>query len=281
MSIFLAVLLFFAASQIYWAWQGYRFAARHIRSRVLLWIVCGAVFAAYLAAYQFNFGVWRQHRTSVHLTPSDALLVAPFLWWVSASLIAFLVVILFAIPQRIVGSARRLVARRSVSIPEIQSPARRQFLQQTATVAAAAPFFAGAYGLLYGRLNLEVTTQTIRLPRLPSAFDGFRICQLSDIHIGPFMPAEEIRKYAAIANAQKAEMIVLTGDFVTFDPTTQGAVVDALRGLRAPFGVFGSWATTTLGRASKTRSRNCSDRRACGFSAEPMCPSPPAVNPLT
>jgi uncharacterized protein len=53
------------------------------------------------------------------------------------------------------------------------------------------------------------------------------------------MPAEEIRKYVAIANAQKAEMIVLTGDFVTFDPSTQEAVVDALRGLRAPFGIYG------------------------------------------
>jgi predicted MPP superfamily phosphohydrolase len=54
------------------------------------------------------------------------------------------------------------------------------------------------------------------------------------------MPADEIRKYVAIANAQKAEMIVLTGDFVTFDPSTQEPVVDALRGLRAPFGVYGS-----------------------------------------
>jgi hypothetical protein len=99
---------------------------------------------------------------------------------------------------------------------------------------------AGAYGLLYGRLNLETTAQTIILPRLPRAFEGFRICQLSDIHIGPFMPAEEIRKYVAIANAQKAEMVVLTGDFVTFDPNTQQAVVEALSGLRAPFGVYGS-----------------------------------------
>ena len=37
----------------------------------------------------------------------------------------------------------------------------------------------------------------------------------------------------------KPDLIVLTGDFVTFDPRTQGAVVDALSGLKAPFGVFG------------------------------------------
>src|SRR5215472_17744114 len=102
----------------------------------------------------------------------------------------------------------------------------------------AAPFVAGAYGMLYGRLNLETTAPVIYLDALPRQFEGFRICQLSDIHIGPFMPAEEIRKYVAIANAQKAEMAVLTGDFVTFDPATQQAVVEALSGLRAPFGVY-------------------------------------------
>ncbi len=228
MSIFSTVLLIFGVSQLYWAWRGYSFAAARIRSRGRRWAVCGAVLAAYLTVYRFNFGAWRQHGTPVHLTLSDALLAAPFLWWVASSLIAFLVVILFAIPQGIVGGVRWLVARRRAAGLEIQSPARRQFLGRTAAVAAGAPFVAGAYGLLYGRLNLQVTTETVRFPRLPRAFEGFRICQLSDIHIGPFMPVEEIRKYAAIANAQKAEMIVLTGDFVTFDPGTQQAVVDAL-----------------------------------------------------
>src|ERR1035441_7629411 len=65
------------------------------------------------------------------------------------------------------------------------------------TVAAGAPFVGGGYGLLYGRLNLETTAQPIRIARLPRAFEGFRICQLSDIHIGPFMPSSEIRKYVA------------------------------------------------------------------------------------
>ena len=104
---------------------------------------------------------------------------------------------------------------------------------------AAAPFVAGAYGLFYGRLNLETPTQPIHLDRLPAAFDGFRIAQLSDIHIGPFMTEEQIRKYVAIANAMKPDLVALTGDFVTWDPATQRAVVEALAGLRAPFGVFG------------------------------------------
>jgi len=240
MSIFSVALLFFAVSQFYWAWRGYRFAAARIRSRGRLWMLCALVLAVYAVLYEFNLGGWRQAATPVRLTLPDALLAAPFLWWAASSLFGFFVVILFAIPQGIVGGARWLVSRLRANRPEIPSPERRQFLGRTAAVAAGVPFVAGAYGLLYGRLNLQVTTQPIRLPRLPRAFDGFRICQLSDIHIGPFMPAEEIRKYVAIANAQKADMVVLTGDFVTFDPNTQQAVVDALRGLRAPFGVYGS-----------------------------------------
>jgi predicted MPP superfamily phosphohydrolase len=239
MSIFSTLLLIFGISQLYWAWRGYSFAAAHIRSRVRRWAVCGAVLVAYVTLYQFNLGAWRERETPVHLTLFDALLAAPFLWWAASSLFGFLVAILFAIPQAIVGGVRWLAARRRAAGPEIQSPVRRVFLERTAAVASGAPFVAGAYGLLYGRLNLQIAPQTIRLARLPRAFEGFRICQLSDIHIGPFMPAEEIRKYAAIANAQKAEMIVLTGDFVTFDPDTQEAVVDAFRGLRAPFGVYG------------------------------------------
>jgi len=242
MSIFSIILLVFGVSQVYWAWRGYSFAAARIRSRGRRLAVCGLALVVYLLLYQLNMGAWRDRVTPVHLTLGDALLSAPFLWWAASSLIAFLVAIPFDVSRGIVGGVRWVLARRRAAgypLGPLQSPARRDFLEQVATVATAAPFVAGAYGLLYGRLNLETTTPAIRLPRLPRAFDGFRICQLSDIHIGPFMPAEEIRKYAAIANAQKADLIVLTGDFVTFDPRTQHAVVEALSGLRAPFGIYG------------------------------------------
>lgn len=240
MSIFGIALLIFGISQLYWAWRGYRFAARHIRSRARRLAACAAVLAVYVVMYEYAMGGWRERGTPIHWTAFDTFVVAPFLCWAASSLFGFLVAVVFAVPQGIVEGVRWLLARRRAARPEIESPPRRIFLARTASVATAAPFVAGAYGALYGRLNLEITPQPIRLPRLPRAFEGFRIAQLSDIHIGPYMTSEEIRKYVAIANAQKAEMIVLTGDFVTFDPSTQEAVVDALRDLRAPYGVFGS-----------------------------------------
>jgi hypothetical protein len=240
MSIFSIAILIFGISQLYWAWRGYHWLATRISSKGRRWALCAVVLALYLVDYQFNMGAWRARSSPVRLTASDALLAAPFLWWAASSFFAFVIVLLLAIPKGIAKGLRK-VRDQERRAPVVQkSPSRRDVLHYAANAAVGAPFVAGAYGLLYGRLNLQVTPQPIHLPRLPQAFEGFRICQLSDIHIGPFMPAEEIRKYVAIANAQKADMIVLTGDFVTFDPATQGPVVDALRGLRAPYGVYGS-----------------------------------------
>jgi len=121
----------------------------------------------------------------------------------------------------------------------LSSPSRRRFLERTAMVVGTVPFAAGAYGMIFERVDLETTWQQIRLARLPHAFDGFRIAQLSDIHIGPFMSEAEIRRVVEITNRLKADLIVLTGDYVTWDPSTQGAVVNVLAGLKAPYGVFG------------------------------------------
>ena len=232
--IVLAILL---VSQVYWAVRGLKLARRRIRSRGPRLAVCGAVLAFYLLAFAYYTGRIGGRSTPVTLTLPDALLSAPLAWWIASSLVAFLVVLLMAVPKGIAAAVYKLRSRFSGGAAE--SPGRRQFLARTAAIATGAPFVAGAYGLLYGRLNLQTTSPRIHLPGLPPAFHGFRICQLSDIHIGPFMPAGEIRKYAAIANELKPDLIVLTGDFVTFDPGTQFAVAEALAGLRAPFGVFG------------------------------------------
>ncbi|MGA2114751.1 MAG: metallophosphoesterase [Bryobacteraceae bacterium] len=234
--IFPIVLAILLISQIYWAIRGLKLARRRIRSRGLRLAVCCAVLAFYALAFAYYTGRIGGRLTPVALTPPDAILSAPLAWWISSSLVAFLLLLLLAVPNGIEAAARKL---RPPLDGAVEPPGRRQFLQRTTAIVTGAPFVAGAYGLLYGRLNLETTSPRIHLPRLPRAFDGFRICQLSDIHIGPFMPAAQIRKYAAIANALKPDLIVLTGDFVTFDPSTQYAVVEALSGLRAPFGVFG------------------------------------------
>src|SRR5204862_1200587 len=107
-------------------------------------------------------------------------------------------------------------------------PGRRRFLERTAVLVSATPFVAAGYGLLYERQNVEVVRQLVRLSRLPKAFEGFRIAQLSDIHLGPFTTANYIRRCVAITNGLEPDLIALTGDYVCWDPKAQGEAVRVL-----------------------------------------------------
>ncbi|MGA2272358.1 MAG: metallophosphoesterase [Bryobacteraceae bacterium] len=234
MSFFATIFLILGASQLYWGWRGVRLARRKIASPALRGLVCAAILAVLVATLAYTVHEFGRRPEPVHMTLRDALLTAPFGWWIASSMLGFLLAIPFAMLTGVRAVARRLRGR-----AEPASPARRDFLAQTTRVVTAAPFLGGAYGLLYGRLNLETVEWPIRFANLPPAFHGFRIAQLSDIHIGPFMTGEQIRKFAQIANALKPDLIALTGDYVTFDAGTQYAVVEALAGLRAPFGVYG------------------------------------------
>src|SRR5258708_20546716 len=108
-------------------------------------------------------------------------------------------------------------------------------------------FVAAGYGLLYERQDVEIVRQRVRLVRLPKAFEGFRIAQLSDIHIGPFTTADYIRRCVAITNRLEPDLIALTGDYVCWDPEAQGEVVRVLAGLRAPPAVFGGLGNNQRG----------------------------------
>ncbi len=252
----LPFVIFYLASQLFWIAKLRQWKRTFIRNRGLrIWL--GIVGWSFYVLW-YVYAVWDLRRTPspVHLTAADALLQGPFQWWVFGSVLGLLVYLLVRATSLIAGGLARIFHRpaTAVAMPPgaesagspgttrsaaLSQPDRRRFFRQAATAAAAVPFAAGAYGILYGRLDLKITHQRITIPRLPASFEGFSILQLSDLHIGPFMTEREIRKIAAISNSLRPHLAVLTGDFVTYDPSTQYAVVDALSGIKAPFGVFG------------------------------------------
>ncbi|PYV18377.1 MAG: hypothetical protein DMG21_05245, partial [Acidobacteria bacterium] len=238
---FLGIISLFAASQLFWLRRIKCLAQSLLPSRPWREWLGGAAVVLYLLVFAYNLAWAHLGGDDTRLTWSAAILDAPFKVWLLGSVLGFFLACLFWVGDRVVRGAYRALRKILAPSPpaEPASLSRRKFLEQSAIVACSAPFIASAYGVLYGRTNLEIANRRIQLSRLPRAFEGFRIAQLSDIHIGPFMPADDIRRYVALTNGLKADLIVLTGDFVTWDPGTQGAVVDALTGLKAPFGIYG------------------------------------------
>ena len=79
---------------------------------------------------------------------------------------------------------------------------------------------------------------TIALPRWPAALDGFRIVQISDIHIGPLLGRDFAERLVGRCNALKPDLLALTGDLVDGPVTKLRAEVEPFCGLRARHGVF-------------------------------------------
>ena len=62
---------------------------------------------------------------------------------------------------------------------------------------------------------LEVKQIEITLPKLDRAFTGYRIVQLTDLHIGDGIDRAQLTKIIKVTNAQNPDLIVLTGDYIT------------------------------------------------------------------
>lgn len=79
---------------------------------------------------------------------------------------------------------------------------------------------------------------TIAVPGLPRQFEGYRLIQLTDLHISRLFPAAWTRAVVDRTNAADADLIVVTGDFIDGSVTMRRSDVAPLNDLRAPDGVY-------------------------------------------
>jgi predicted MPP superfamily phosphohydrolase len=105
-----------------------------------------------------------------------------------------------------------------------------------------------AIGALAVGLSAYGVSQAIRLPPLkdieipiaglPAEFDGYRMVQLTDLHISSLFRAAWTKEVVSRTNALDAELIVITGDFIDGDVAHRKDDVAPLSGLRARDGVY-------------------------------------------
>lgn len=120
---------------------------------------------------------------------------------------------------------------------------RRQFLKITSKWAVGSTALGiGGVGYMNGLEPkwIDVQHLSLMLQRLPSAFAGYRIAQISDIHIGDWMSRDHLAEVVQLVNSQQADMIVITGDFVSVINDRLGdELASGLRALSARDGVLG------------------------------------------
>jgi predicted MPP superfamily phosphohydrolase len=90
--------------------------------------------------------------------------------------------------------------------------------------------------------ELRVVELTLRLPRLPRAFDGFRILHLSDLHLGRDLSPGYYRHALTCAAQLRPDLVVFTGDFTGMDAFHREAVatLSLVKGRLGTWVVFGN-----------------------------------------
>jgi predicted MPP superfamily phosphohydrolase len=91
---------------------------------------------------------------------------------------------------------------------------RRSFLSGSVAASAALALYSNEIA----RHEIDVTHRTFFLKSLPAPFDGFRIVQISDIHLAEFTEDFFLDEVIDRVNALEPDLLLITGDFVTRSP---------------------------------------------------------------
>jgi len=171
--------------------------------------------------------------------------------WLTSSIVSYLFIKIIAVTEGLwtrlqsslfdkhaVSAAPAVLAAGSPRAENIDH-SRRYFFQAAGVFAGAVPFVSAAYGFVSERFNFYVGEIEIPIANLPAGLDGLRITQLSDIHIGAYMPVAQVRRAVGMANELKADLTVVTGDFVTGPSDPLEDCIAELSTLRASLGVWG------------------------------------------
>jgi len=98
---------------------------------------------------------------------------------------------------------------------------RRTFLKVGGVAAVGLPLYAAEVS----RHEISIERRTIHLNRLPEAFHGFRIVQISDFHYGEFTEPYFLREVVRHVNRLKPDAVVLNGDYVTMGYLPQARTI--------------------------------------------------------
>ena len=98
-------------------------------------------------------------------------------------------------------------------------------------------WFVVLYGSFVGNQRLEVKRVELSFTDLPQSFDGYRIVQFTDIHLGS-MDAAFLQEVVDSINAQKADMVAFTGDIQNKMPSEIKPFMKQLKKIKSKDGVF-------------------------------------------
>jgi hypothetical protein len=93
-------------------------------------------------------------------------------------------------------------------------------------------------GMFFWVTDYKLITVELQVRNLPAAFDGYKVIQISDLHLGSFLTKKPLEKILKIVNDQNPDVILFTGDMVNFTTDEVYPFEDVIRKFSAKDGIY-------------------------------------------
>lgn len=125
------------------------------------------------------------------------------------------------------------------SLPKLFKLRRIKMITYIGIAGAIAAFLLIWWGALINRFKMDIKDITVELPHLPEQFEGYRIVQISDLHVGTYGSNKKyLEKVVEKINSLNPDLIVFTGDIVNRRSSELRPFISTLAKLHASDGVY-------------------------------------------
>lgn len=120
----------------------------------------------------------------------------------------------------------------------VEGITRNKFLQYIGFVAGGLVLGTMFTGMFKWAYEFKIIREKIKFPHLPEEFNGFRIVQISDLHLGSWTSKKPLQRAVDMINELQPDLILFTGDLVNYASNETIGFDDVLSQLKAKNGVF-------------------------------------------
>ncbi len=133
---------------------------------------------------------------------------------------------------------RYIVPNSIAETKQISTIGRSQFIKGIGWFTGAVLLSGLVTGMVKWVYDFQVKKTKLKLAKLPKSFEGLKIVQISDLHLGSWLSDKPLRRAIQMINELNPDVIFFTGDLVNNKTDEAYPFEDALRLLKAKYGVF-------------------------------------------
>lgn len=223
-------LVFASVLLITYTWVGWRLIRPLEAGSGWRWVVIGLLAGHFVSVF-VSFAILRSLGPGGWAGP---------LYWVAyggMGLFSLIFTGMLAMELGVLGVRVTERGQETKRVPE--DPERRRFFNQTANLGVlGVAAVAGAFGVWRARRHPSVVAVEVPIENLPAELEGYRIAQISDLHLGPTLSGAFMRRVVQSVNGLKPDMVAVTGDLVDGSTEHLAEHVEPLRDLSSADGTF-------------------------------------------